>query len=124
MGTTRDIGRDNRAGVMMLMAFSLLALAAASGAAIDFARGLNFKLALQSATDAAALAGATEYLNTGSSSNAKSLATSYITNALTSLPPSSTVNTSVTTSVSGTTYTVVVTANAAITASFLGVIQN
>ena len=123
-GTTRDLGRDTRAGVMMLMAFSLLALAAAGGAAIDFARGLNFKLALQSAADAASLAGATEYLNTGSASQAKALATSYITNALTSLPPSSTVNTNVTTSVSGTTYTVVVTANASITASFLGVIEN
>ncbi len=66
---------------MMMMAFSILALAAASGAAIDFARGLNFKLALQSAADAAALAGATEYLNTGSQTNAKSLATAYITNA-------------------------------------------
>jgi Flp pilus assembly protein TadG len=109
---------------MMLMAFSLLAVAAASGAAIDFARGLNFKLALQSATDAAALAGATEYLNTASATNAKSLATSYVTNAVTTMPPSSTVNTNVTTSVSGTTYTVVVTANASITASFLGVIEN
>jgi Flp pilus assembly protein TadG len=124
MGTTRDVGRDNRAGVMMLMAFSLLALAAASGAAIDFARGLNFKLALQSATDAASLAGATEYLNTGSATKAKSLATSYITNAVTALPPSSSVTTNVTTSVSGTTYTVLVTANASITASFLGVIEN
>jgi Flp pilus assembly protein TadG len=123
-GTTGDLGRDTRGGVMMLMAFSLLALAAASGAAIDFARGLNFKLALQSAADAAALAGATEYLNTASASSAKTLATSYITNAVTALPPSSTVNTNVTTSVSGTTYTVVVTANASITASFLGVIEN
>ena len=123
-GTTRDLGRDTRAGVMMLMAFSILALAAASGAAIDFARGLNFKLALQSATDAAALAGATEYLNTGSATKAKSLATSYITNAVPAMPPSSTINTNVTTSISGTTYTVVVTANASITASFLGVIEN
>jgi Flp pilus assembly protein TadG len=124
VGTMRDVGRDNRAGVMMLMAFSLLALAAASGAAIDFARGLNFKLALQSASDAAALAGATEYLNTGSATKAKSLATSYITNALTALPPSGAVTTNVTTSISGTTYSVAVTASASITASFLGVIEN
>lgn len=123
-GTTRDLRRDTRAGVMMLMAFSMLALAAASGAAIDFARGLNFKLALQAATDAAALAGATEYLNTGSATNAKSLATNYITNALTALPPSSSVTTNVTTSISGTTYTVIVNASASITASFLGVIEN
>jgi Flp pilus assembly protein TadG len=124
LATTHDIGRDTRAGVLMLMAFSLLALAAASGAAIDFARGLNFKLALQAATDAAALAGATEYLNTTSSTKAKSLATSYITNALNALPPSNTVTTNVTTSVTGTTYTVVVTATASIKASFLGVIEN
>jgi Flp pilus assembly protein TadG len=124
IGTMRDIGRDNRAGVMMLMAFSLLALAAASGAAIDFARGLNFKLALQAATDAASLAGATEYLNTGSASKAKSLATSYVTNATGDLPPSGTVTTNVSTSISGTTYTVVVTAKASIAASFLGVIEN
>ena len=123
-GLARDLGHDTRAGVMMLMAFSMLALAAASGAAIDFARGLNFKLALQSAVDAAALAGATEYLNTGSQTSAKSLATAYITNAKSALPPSGTVSTNVAATASGTTYTVVVTASASITASFLGVIEN
>jgi Flp pilus assembly protein TadG len=124
VGLARDLGRDTRAGVMMMMAFSLLALAAASGAAIDFARGLNFKLALQSAADAAALAGATEYLNTGSQTNAQSLATAYIANAKSELPPSSSVTTNVNASASGTTYTVVVTASGSIAASFLGVIEN
>ncbi len=90
------------------------------------ARVLNFstKLALQGAVDAASLAGATEYLNTASQTQARALATSYITNALTALPPSGTVTTNVTASASGTTYTVVVTASASITASFLGVIEN
>ena len=123
-GTSRGVIRDTRAGVFILMAFSALALAAATGAAIDFARGLNFKLALQGAVDAASLAGATEYLNTASSSSAKTLATSYITNALTAMPPSSSVTSNVTTSVSGTTYSVVVTASASISASFLGLIEN
>lgn len=124
VGTTREVARESRGGVMILMAFSLLALAAATGAAVDFARGLNFKLALQGAVDAASLAGATEYLNTGSQSSAQALATAYITNALGDLPPSGTVTTNVNATSSGTTYTVVVTASAAISASFLGVIEN
>ena len=94
VGTTGEVARELRGGVMILMAFSLLALAAATGAA-DFARGLNFKLALQGAVDAASLAGATEYLNTGSQSSAQALATAYITNALGDLPPSGTVTTNV-----------------------------
>jgi hypothetical protein len=39
--------RDARAGVMMLMAISLFALATATGVGIDFARAVNFKSGLQ-----------------------------------------------------------------------------
>jgi Flp pilus assembly protein TadG len=122
-GTAHDLAHDTRAGVAILLAVSALALAAATGAALDFARALNFKLALQGAVDASALAGATEYLNTGSSSSASTVATNYITNSETSLPTNNGVTPTITTSISGTTYTVVVSATGSINASFLGVIE-
>ncbi len=116
--------RDTRAGVAILLAFSLMALAAATGAALDFGRALNFKLALQGAADAASLAGATEYLNTASSSSAETAATNYINNAIPALPPNNGVTTTITTSVNSGSYNVVVNASASIKASFLGVIEN
>ncbi|MGH7093936.1 MAG: pilus assembly protein TadG-related protein, partial [Stellaceae bacterium] len=89
-----------------MLAISLVALAAATGAGLDFARGLNFKTGLQGAVDAAALAGATEYLNTGSAGSAQTVAQNYITTTTASLPPNNGVTTSVATSISGTKYNV------------------
>ncbi len=57
--------RTTRAQVMVLMAIGLLALGTATGVGIDFARALNFKTALQGVADAAAIAGASIYLNNG-----------------------------------------------------------
>ena len=69
-----DLARDARAGVMILMAISLLALATATGVGIDFARALNFKSGLQGAVDTAAIAGASIYLNAGYASQATATA--------------------------------------------------
>ena len=107
-----------------MLAISLLALAAATGAGLDFARGLNFKTGLQGAADAAALAGATEYLNTGSATNATTVAQNYVNTAVAAMPPNLGVTTNVTTTISGGNYNVVVTASGSIRASFTGVIRN
>jgi Flp pilus assembly protein TadG len=121
--TIRGLARDTRAGVAIMLAISLLALAAATGAALDFARGLNFKTGLQGAIDSAALAGATEYLNSGSATQAQTVAQSYVTAAIGALPPNNGVTTSVSTSVSGSNYNVTVTASGSINTSFVGVLE-
>ena len=73
--------RDARAGVMIFMAIGLLALATATGVGVDFARGLNFKTALQGDVDAAAIAGAAVYLNSGYQTQATAAATNYFNNS-------------------------------------------
>lgn len=105
------------------MAVGLLALGTATGVGIDFARGLSFKSSLQGMVDAAAIAGASVYLNAGYSTQATTAANKYLTNASANLPT----NNGVTTGVSLTNsapYTVTVTASASIKSSFNGVFIN
>jgi Flp pilus assembly protein TadG len=115
--------RDTRANVMILMAISLVALATATGVGIDFARGLNFKSALQGAADAAAVAGASIYLNYGYATQAKNAATVYFNNATANLPINNGVSKTITVS-SSAPWTVTVNANATIKSSFSGFIEN
>lgn len=121
--TAGDLTRDTRAGVAVLLAVSLLALATATGVALDFARGLNFKTGLQGAIDSAALAGATEYLNTGSATQAATVARNYVNTAIAALPPNNGVSTNVATAISGSNYNVTVTASGSINTSFVGVLE-
>jgi hypothetical protein len=113
--------RDTRAGVLILMAVSLLALATATGAGIDFARALNFKAALQGAVDSAAIASASIYLNAGYSQEALSTANLYLGSAIRNLPTNSGVSSTVALS-SANPWTVTITAKAAINSSFAGLI--
>src|ERR1700722_11375948 len=78
--------RDTRATALVLMAVGMLALSTATGVGVDFARGLNFKSDLQGAVDAAAIAGASLYLNNGYSSEASAAATNYFSKAAATLP--------------------------------------
>jgi hypothetical protein len=117
-----DLRRDTSASIFVFMAVSLLALATATGIGIDFARGLNFKSDLQGAVDAAAIAGASVYLNGGYASQATTAADDYMKNATASLPTNNGVTSAVVVSQS-TPWTVTVTANATINSSFNGLLE-
>jgi hypothetical protein len=101
----------------------LLALGTATGVGVDFARGLNFKSALQGAADAAAIAGASVYLNAGYSSQATTAATDYMKNATPALPVNNGVTSSIVLSSSGP-WTVTVNASASINSTFNGLFEN
>ena len=92
---SRCLARDTRGSVFVLMAIGLLALATATGAGIDFARALNFKSSLQGMVDAAAIAGASVYLNAGYSTQASTAAGNYLTNATANLPANNGITTAV-----------------------------
>jgi Flp pilus assembly protein TadG len=115
--------RDTRANVMVLMAIGLLALATATGVGVDFARGLNFKTALQGAADAAAIAGASVYINNGYATQATTAATDYFNNVAANLPINNGVSKTITAS-SSAPWTVTVNANATINSSFNGLFEN
>jgi len=109
--------------MFVFMAVSMLALATATGVGVDFARGLNFKSDLQGAVDAAAIAGASVYLNAGYSSEANTAATNYMQTAIATLPTNNGVSASVTVSQSAP-WTVTVSAAATINSTFNGVFEN
>jgi Flp pilus assembly protein TadG len=123
----RDLGigllRDTRASALVLMAIGLLALATATGVGIDFARGLNFKTALQGAVDAAAIAGASLYLNNGYASQATTAATNYMTSAASNLQTNNGVSSTVAVSQAAP-WTVTVSATASINSTFNGLLEN
>lgn len=122
-GFLRRLARDTRASVFVIMAIGLLALGTATGVGIDFARGLNFKSSLQGMVDAAAIAGASVYLNAGYSAQANTAASKYLTNASANLPPNNGVTTGISLTQSAP-FTVTVTASGAIKSSFTGLIMN
>jgi Flp pilus assembly protein TadG len=122
-GFIRRLARDTRASVFVVMAIGLLALGTATGAGIDFARGLNFKSSLQGMVDAAAIAGASVYLNAGYSAQATTATNKYLTNATANLPANNGITTAVSLTQSAP-FTVTVTASGAIKSSFTGIIMN
>jgi hypothetical protein len=124
-GTLRSLSRDTRASMFVFLAVSMLALGTATGVGVDFARGLNFKSDLQGAVDAAAISGASVYLNGGSNyvTEATNAATNYMKNAIASLPSNNGVTSNVTLSQSAP-WTVTVSANGSINSTFNGLFQN
>jgi Flp pilus assembly protein TadG len=117
-----NLARDKRGNVMVLMAVGLLALGAATGVGVDFARGLNFKSDLQGAVDGAAIAGASIYINNGYYSQANTAAQNYLTKAVANLPTNNGVSTSISMS-SSAPWTVTVNASASINSTFNGILQ-
>jgi hypothetical protein len=105
------------------MAIGMLALATATGVGVDFARGLNFKSALQGAADSASIAGASVYLNNGYASQATTAATNYLTSAVATLPTNNGVTSSISVS-SSAPWTVTVNASASINSTFNGLFEN
>jgi Flp pilus assembly protein TadG len=115
--------RDTRASAFVMMAIGLLALATATGVGVDFARGLNFKSALQGAVDSASIAGASVYINNGYAAQATTAATNYLNNALPALPTNNGVTSSISVS-SSSPWTVTVNATASINSTFNGLFEN
>jgi Flp pilus assembly protein TadG len=118
-----EIARDASGSAFVFMAIGLLALGTATGVGVDFARGLNFKSALQGAADSAAIAGASLYLNNGYATQATAAANDYFNKAVAGLPTNNGVTSTVTVS-NSTPWTVTVTASASINSSFNGVFEN
>jgi Putative Flp pilus-assembly TadE/G-like len=108
---------------MIFMAVGMLALGTATGVGIDFARGLNFKSALQGAADSAAIAGASVYFNAGYVTEATSAANNYMTKAVANLPTNNGVTSSVALS-QNSPWTVTINASASINSSFNGLFEN
>ena len=82
----RRLGADRRGGVALLTGVAFAPLLLATGIAIDMSRLVQFRAALQSAADAAALAGAAAYTSGATASTAAAVASTYMTNAEPSLP--------------------------------------
>ncbi len=118
---------DRSGQVAIMFALMLTPFMIALGAAIDYARAVQARYVLQSAVDAAALAGAAAFIGPGSASNAQTVATNYFKAAI--LPNGLTVGSpSVTTNTSGTinpalgtanAYTVTVSASGTLATTFL-----
>jgi Flp pilus assembly protein TadG len=109
--------RDKNGSMFVFLAISMLALAAATGVGVDFARGLNFKSDLQGAVDAAAISGASMYFNAGYASEVTTAANNYMTKAIAALPTNNGVSSTVTLSQTAP-WTVTVTASATINSTF------
>ncbi|HVJ40088.1 MAG TPA: TadE/TadG family type IV pilus assembly protein [Dongiaceae bacterium] len=81
----RSFARDRRGAVSVMFAVSLIALVPAIGIAVDFARVVQFKSALQNAVDNAALAGASAFTDATLQSAALATAKTYMSQSLAGL---------------------------------------
>jgi Flp pilus assembly protein TadG len=119
----RRLAGDARASVFVMMAVGLFMLATAVGVAVDFARSAEFKSELQGTVDAAAIAGASVYLNAGYATQANTAATNYMSNAAANLPTNNGITTNISLSNSNP-FTVTITASSSIKSSFNGLLIN
>ncbi len=124
-----DVARDRRGAASIMFAVSLIALIPAVGIAVDYARIVQFKSALQNAADSAALAGASAYVSPTTATAGQTTAASYMTKAVAVLPSNKGVTTPApTTSVinypNGVTgYAVAVTSTGSIPTMFLSAVM-
>lgn len=114
---------DRTASVALIFATSLVVVVPAIGVAVDVGRAVHFKTALQSAADDAALAGATVFKQSNSTSTtvAATTAKNFMNQAIAALPPNTSI-TAANASVQGsstTSYTVNVTATRGVATTFL-----
>jgi Flp pilus assembly protein TadG len=117
---------DRRGNVMVMFAGMGIGLVLMVGAGVDYTRATQFKTALQSLADSAALAGASVYVSDATAANAITVATNYWNAGLTKLYPSSGVGTpDITTSSDSSGYFVHVTVpDSTIKTTFLSLITN
>lgn len=82
---------DTEGTVAVLFGVLLIPLVIAIGAGIDYGRAAEIRVALQSAVDSAALAGASTYTSPTAQTTAATLAQNYVTNGTSTLPAGVTV---------------------------------
>jgi Flp pilus assembly protein TadG len=75
--TLRRLAEDRSGAIALIFGLMLLPLIAVVGTAIDYARLEQFKSQLQGVVDAAALAGATAYVDATANTTATTVATNY-----------------------------------------------
>lgn len=115
----RHLIGDRDGTVAILFGFLAIPLMVTAGMGIDYAQAQHIRNLLQGAVDQAALAGASAYKTTADQQNASTIATTYMNNALTTLPLKSGITFTVTpgtASSGGNTvgYTVAINASAAV----------
>ena len=125
--TARIFTQDRRAGVALVTGLGMVPLFLSAGIAIDLSRVTQFRVALQQASDSAALAGAAVYNSTGNEAAAKAAAQNYMQQAMAGLPPNNGVTYTATpgtptTSGAVTDYTVAVAAKASVPTTVLSFI--
>lgn len=82
----RRIAKNCRGNIGVSFALLLGPMLMVTGAAVDYARMEQFKTQLQSTVDSAALAGVAVYTSSSASTNAKTVATNYVTANVKQLP--------------------------------------
>jgi len=118
---------DQNGNIAMMLGLMLVPLTLAAGVGIDYAQAQNFKNALQGAVDAASLAGASAYTSTSGTSTPTTIATNYMNNAISKLPPNKgvtfTVSPATVTSGGKTTgYTIAVSASGSVSTAFMSLV--
>jgi hypothetical protein len=117
--------KDRTASVSIIFASSMVVVIPAIGVAVDVSREVQFKTALQSAADNAALAGASVYTTAANQAAAISTATNYMKQAIAALPASTQVA-DVTVSAASTSngFTIQVGATRAVATTFLAPVMD
>lgn len=120
----RRLRHEQSGNVAMVFGLMLIPMVYSAGMGVDYTKALHYKSMMQSAVDAAALAGANAYVGSTSSSTASTVATNYMNRAISQLPANNGVNFTVTpgsVSSGGSTtgYTVAVTATVQVPTSFM-----
>jgi Flp pilus assembly protein TadG len=115
----RGFVKDRRGAIALLYALAAVPTVAAIGVAVDYARLESFKTSLQNVADAAALAGASAYVDNTQNAAAQTVAQEFITSNTSQLPsalgtPSTTVSASPLTVKGQAGYSVTVTASATV----------
>jgi Flp pilus assembly protein TadG len=116
--------RDRQGVVGVLTAIMLMTLLTAAGVAIDLARAVQFRTALQNALDSAALAGASVYSDTTKSAAATAVANSYMNSIIGSLPQNSGVSFTVTPATTANGFTVTVSASAPVPTTIMALVAS
>ncbi len=120
----RSLCRDRRGSIAVIFALSLVPLILAAAVAVDYGRGQLFRSTLQGAVDAAALAGASAYVNATSSVAASTAATDSMAASIAQLPEhTGAVTYTVTPSAGTSAYNMTVTAQATMPTTLLALIQ-
>ena len=124
----RHLNRNADGSVAILFGLLMIPLVVAAGVGVDYGRAAEIRANLQSAVDAAALAGASAYTNPSAETSATTLAQNYVTNTTSTMPSGvSVVSTSVTPGTTGSgnnvAYTMSVSATLSVPSMFMAVVR-